>query len=181
MGVSSTLPSHQLTFPSAFLHTFLAQEEIGWDAAICGFLALEWRSAQQAFLDRIKSRRSSLRQISSLIQKLWDVAWDMWEHRNHILHLDGLEDYFQIHKNLNEHISVHYPKGYNDLSPLHSILFHLPLQTILNKPIPPKVSWFDNVLKARQHFSQQKSDIPYIRDKALLTQLTTGGMMTKLS
>jgi hypothetical protein len=24
--------------------------------------------------------------LTALIQKLWDVAWDMWDHRNRVLH-----------------------------------------------------------------------------------------------
>jgi hypothetical protein len=32
------------------------------------------------------SRRTGLRWLTALIQKLWDVAWDMWDHRNRVLH-----------------------------------------------------------------------------------------------
>jgi hypothetical protein len=36
------------------------------------------------FLD--SRRRTGLRWLTALIQKLWDVAWDMWDHRNRVLH-----------------------------------------------------------------------------------------------
>jgi hypothetical protein len=35
------------------------------------------------------SRRSGLRWLTALIQKLWDIAWDMWDNRNRVLHDTG--------------------------------------------------------------------------------------------
>jgi len=31
--------------------------------------------------------KSSLQWTAALIQKLWDIAWDMWEHQNKALHV----------------------------------------------------------------------------------------------
>jgi hypothetical protein len=41
---------------------------------------------QHRYLQWIGSRRSGLRWLTALIQKLWDIAWDTWDHRNRVLH-----------------------------------------------------------------------------------------------
>jgi hypothetical protein len=41
---------------------------------------------QQAYYTLIKSRRIGKRWVVALIKKMWDIAWDLWEHRNGILY-----------------------------------------------------------------------------------------------
>jgi hypothetical protein len=41
---------------------------------------------QQRYYEWIGSRRSGLRWLTAQIQKLWDIAWDMWDNRNRVLH-----------------------------------------------------------------------------------------------
>ena len=64
----------------------IAQDRIGWHHFLEGSLSPLWQQVQHDYLLFIGSRRSSLRWVSALICKLWDVAWDQWEHRNGILH-----------------------------------------------------------------------------------------------
>lgn len=63
------------------------QQEIGYSAIIEGRLSYEWEACQQAYLTFIRSRRTGRRWVTLIIQRLWDIAWDLWEHRNGILHL----------------------------------------------------------------------------------------------
>jgi hypothetical protein len=51
-----------------------------------GWFCLEWESIQQDYLKSIGSLRSVKRWVAALIKKIWNVSWDMWEHRNGILH-----------------------------------------------------------------------------------------------
>jgi hypothetical protein len=44
-----------------------------------------WSEVQHRYYE-LDSRRTGLRWLTALIQKLWDVAWDMWDHRNRVLH-----------------------------------------------------------------------------------------------
>ena len=62
------------------------QSDIGWNLVLEGWLAKEWELVQQAYYNLIKSRRSGKRWTISIIKKLWQVAWDLWDHRNQILH-----------------------------------------------------------------------------------------------
>ena len=54
---------------------------IGWKSLLEGRTALGWSEVQQRYLQWIGSRRSGLRWLTTVIQKLWDIAWDMWDHR----------------------------------------------------------------------------------------------------
>jgi hypothetical protein len=64
----------------------LNQNEIGWQAFIEGCPSHGWQSSQQQYYEFLCSRITGLRWLSALIHKLWQVAWDMWEHRNGVLH-----------------------------------------------------------------------------------------------
>jgi hypothetical protein len=52
-------------------------------------MAKEWRYAQEKYLTRTKSFRFTRRWLSALIRKMWQIAWDLWEHRNGYLHNKG--------------------------------------------------------------------------------------------
>jgi hypothetical protein len=62
------------------------QARIGWCRFFEGWLVREWTTAQQAYYKISKSQGSGRRWTIELVKKLWDVAWDLWEHRNNILH-----------------------------------------------------------------------------------------------
>ena len=47
---------------------------------------IDWEQAQEAYYKWYRSRKSARRWTTALIQKLWNVAWDLWEHRNGIVH-----------------------------------------------------------------------------------------------
>ncbi len=53
------------------------QNDIGWNNFLEGWVSFEWELVQQAYYDLIQSRRSGLRWLSSMIKKLWQVAWDL--------------------------------------------------------------------------------------------------------
>lgn len=50
-----------------------------------GWLSHEWTNAQHAYYLTIKSLQTGKRWTIALIKKLWDIVWDLWEHRNGIL------------------------------------------------------------------------------------------------
>jgi hypothetical protein len=65
---------------------FIDQDVLGWRNMLEGFLVLTWQDTQRIYFSHIGSARSPKRWTIALIQKLWEVAWNMWEHRNGILH-----------------------------------------------------------------------------------------------
>jgi hypothetical protein len=59
-----------------------AQDLIGWRAFLEGAVLKAWAAKQQDYYDWIQRRNTRKRWITTLIKKLWEISWNMWEHRN---------------------------------------------------------------------------------------------------
>jgi hypothetical protein len=66
--------------------TLEAQDQVGWGMFLAGRLVTGWADVQKRYLEWIGSQRSTKRWTVAVIKKLWDLAWDMWDHRNRVLH-----------------------------------------------------------------------------------------------
>ena len=62
------------------------QDKIGWCNALLGQLSTKWMDAQQKCLESTGKRTAGEQWTIAIISKLWDTAWDMWQHPNHITH-----------------------------------------------------------------------------------------------
>jgi len=72
--------------PSNLTEDFSTEQgQIGWDHMMDSWLTRRWRNYQDKMWKHAKSCKSSLSWTLALIQKLWDVLWDMWDHRNKVL------------------------------------------------------------------------------------------------
>jgi hypothetical protein len=49
------------------------QDDVGWQSLLEGRPSLGWSEVQQRYYDWVGSRRSGLRWLTALIQKLWDT------------------------------------------------------------------------------------------------------------
>jgi hypothetical protein len=67
------------------------QNSIGWGVFLEGGVGTEWQNAQSRYFCESGSPQRGLRWTVALILKLWQVAWNMWEHRNSILHEQKLQ------------------------------------------------------------------------------------------
>lgn len=63
-----------------------SQNSIGWREFFEGWPSREWAVAQQNYFNFLSSRRTGKRWLIALLKKLWNIAWDLWAHRNGILH-----------------------------------------------------------------------------------------------
>jgi hypothetical protein len=63
-----------------------AQDAIGWYNHLLGRLSKQWSDVQARYLESIQSRSSGRRWTIAILEKLWDISWDMWEQRNKIAH-----------------------------------------------------------------------------------------------
>jgi hypothetical protein len=57
-----------------------AQDRIGWLAFFEGCIAVEWSGVQEAHFLWLGCRNTGKRWATSLIVKLWEIAWDLWDH-----------------------------------------------------------------------------------------------------
>ena len=71
------------------------QNEIGWFNFIQGFWSKQWRECQKQYLTLQQSAKSPMLILSKTQRKIWMIAWNMWLHRNSILH----EENHSIHPN----------------------------------------------------------------------------------
>jgi hypothetical protein len=71
---------------SGFQDAIRNQDQIGWHRFIKGWLAKDWAEIQQRYYQLARSHRTGRRCVMALIRKLWETAWDLWEHQNGILH-----------------------------------------------------------------------------------------------
>jgi hypothetical protein len=60
------------------------QDRIGWKAAFEGRWHTDFVCIQQAYFRALGFSRTGRRWLISLIKKLWEIAWDLWEERNGI-------------------------------------------------------------------------------------------------
>jgi hypothetical protein len=64
-----------------------SQDAIGWLVSfLLGRLSRTWSDVQARYLESIHRRTTGRRWTIAVLEKLWDVSWDMWEHRNGIAH-----------------------------------------------------------------------------------------------
>jgi hypothetical protein len=60
----------------------LEQDAGGWRNFLEGGTLKEWAAKQQEYYDWLKRRNTGKRWVTTLIKKLWEISWNMWEQRN---------------------------------------------------------------------------------------------------
>jgi hypothetical protein len=67
---------------AAILH----QDRFGWYNLLMGRISVKWKEVQQRYYVLLGRRNTGRRWLISLIETIWAISWDMWDHRNGILH-----------------------------------------------------------------------------------------------
>jgi hypothetical protein len=84
--------------------------------------------------------------VTALIKPLWQIAWDMWEHRNNILHDNDANATLLGITALNTQIITMYHRGILPLmTPDEKVLFKSPLESLLRLRPPSKRAWIASV------------------------------------
>ena len=69
------------------------QDCIGWLALFEGCIAVQWAGAQEAHFIWAGRRNTGKRWATSLVVKLLEVAWDLWDHCNQVKkHVETAQD-----------------------------------------------------------------------------------------
>jgi hypothetical protein len=142
----------QYSAPREFQMLILAQSGVGWRRFFEGGWVTHWASLQQRYSTIIKSTRTGNRRVSPIIKKLWNTAWDLWEHRNSILH----ENENQVTRSLTLQLNSRVSQVYNDLSSRalrqhDRHLVYLPLSQLLKKDANYKATWLSIAEPALSH------------------------------
>ncbi len=126
----------------------LDQTVIGWNQFLDGWLAQSWQVHQEGVWQSAKSRQSSRRWVAELIKKLWNMSWDMWAHRNGILHQSPVARQDILEKQANDQIHALYEGGMQAL-PRDAIgLLRKPKEHLLQLPLTTKQQWIELVKTA---------------------------------
>ena len=106
--------------------------------------------------------------MEALITKVWEVAWDQWQHRNGIAH-EETEDEFRFDMDENDGlIQDEYIRGSRTLPARERHLFSGTLNELLDKSARFRRAWLENVTLARS--TQQSRDrTNYNQERTLMT------------
>ena len=66
--------------------TFKTQLLLGWEALLFGCIASPLIISQQCHYTSLKSRKTGVRWGIQLVDKLWNIIYQLWTHRNKCLH-----------------------------------------------------------------------------------------------
>jgi len=133
------------TANQAYPRWLAEQQEVGLNSALDGWLSLQWRYKQDQFWSQIRSHKSSKQWTAKLIKKLWDIAWDMWEHRNEALHHSPENRQNILESAINNKITQFYALGCNILPQDAMRLIEHSLEAQLAQPVNTKILWVESV------------------------------------
>ena len=80
------LPINYNNVPPGVFAGVAMQDEIGRNGFLYGRLSYEWEGIQAIYYERLGRHNTGKRWAMKLIQKLQQVLWDMWTHRNGVFH-----------------------------------------------------------------------------------------------
>ena len=126
---------------------FEAQEKLGWTAFCVGRISNQWAQYTTA----TDSHNNPKRWTHLLIQKLCLTIWQMWDHRNSVLHDPSGRVQQQEHLQINAQIRVQYMIGSLDLHSEDLALLLTTVNILCNKSIERKKLWLRSVEIAREN------------------------------
>jgi hypothetical protein len=144
-----------------------SQNAIGWWAMVNGFVSCEWHKAQRNFFKLSNARdpfgrpKDVRRWTVELVRKLLGISWDMWRHRNGVLHSNELTA--QRSRELlaiNNEIRIQFETGANTLSSQDRFwISRASLNKVLEYDLDRKKRWLESVRLARQRFQNRKDSL----------------------
>ena len=151
----------------------LEQNQIGWFNFLLGRHSRHWEHAQQAWiLTQAQNERisSSRRWAASLINKTWLISWDMWEHRNRILHSPLHPRQVAKVAPVDSRITEEYETGIEGLLSQDRKLFRKPITTLFKYPLGHKVQWLESVSFARDRPARSSTSNSQQAERRLMRQ-----------
>jgi len=107
-------------------------------------------------------------------QKLWDISWDMWEHRNKEPHSGGQVQQQIIHSAVNNQIVIAAYASRAQQLPQEALhLLRSPIVTILEYPLDLKQLWLALIHTAQQQHQQHEFSRYHSEQQFMVTWLQT--------
>jgi hypothetical protein len=136
-----------------------AQDRIGWLAFFEGCIAKEWAGVQEAHFIWLGRRNTGKRWATSLVVKLWEIAWDIWDHRNQIKYnLESAQDIAR-RDDIIRNVRSEYAFGRSGLPRRDWRLFKRPLRSLLGSSSHYLDAWLLRVTTARARQVRRQAEV----------------------
>jgi hypothetical protein len=130
------------------------QTLVGWQAFLEGGVLKEWAAKQQEYYDWLARKNTGKRWTTTLIKKLWEISWNMWEHRNGELHNPASPATLREHARLDALITLDYGNT-RRLCRKDRRWFRRPLAVLFTETLEYKSQWLESVKLARARYSRR--------------------------
>jgi len=97
-----------------------------------------------------RRRKSTRRWTVELIKKLWNISWDMWDHRNEALHQSADYQAEILDSLIDDQIRIFYGQGPQAVPRDAIAFFNGNLEDLIQKPKHYKEQWVESVKAAIQ-------------------------------
>ena len=126
---------------------FVEQTDIGWGAALEGRWSELWVEIQERHFRKLKKQRSGKRWLTTIIRKLWNIAWDLWQHRNDVQAERQIEE-----RRMKNAVNIRYEYGLGStgLDQNDRRLFAKTMEEILTANIHYQDAWVRRITMARK-------------------------------
>ena len=134
------------------------QDKIGWKNIFKGHISKTWAELQMKHFCRMYTNPPSLHHWSkTIILRLYDISYEMWDHRNKIVH-EKFEDSLNKKESekLKKEIVEEYNKGSRRIMFAQRHLYEVQLETLLDRTVLEKKYWLMTVKASRECY-QHKS------------------------
>ena len=131
------------------------QDKIGWRAFLEGCIVKNWAAKQQEYYTWLKRRNTGKRWATTLIKKMWEISWNMWEQRNGELTNPESLASLREHARLDARIS----HKYNDILTIaikDRRWLRRPKEVVATESIAYKQQWLESVSLARARFARRQ-------------------------
>ena len=108
-----------------------------WQVLIEGVLPQQWVSYQDTYYQSTGKLSNGKRWATQLILKLLNIAWDLWEHRNGIVHT---KDQNQLLQSVNSEIANVIHNGPPSVDATH-LFTELAVRNLETAQLPTKQAW----------------------------------------
>ena len=92
--------------------------------------------------------------MTTLIKKLWEISWDMWEHRNSKLHNPASPAILRKHARLDALITLDY-NNTRRICSKDQRWFRCPLAVLFTETLEYKQQWLESVKLAQARYSRR--------------------------
>jgi hypothetical protein len=128
------------------------QNNIGWVIGLEGCLSHACRQWQHEHFMSISSKRSAFRWITALIQKLWQVAWNIWEHGNSI---ESAQDKEEFRRGVNQEVEnclLNFQEGRYKGEEYRGYFIQSELEKVKDRNTAYKAAWVQNIQSVEKYY-----------------------------